>query len=89
MSSVALQGTKVLEDQEIRLSRAIATEGAPATRSSSKITKYTGESTAPEWKDVEPGRAWFLPISCSKRLQRKRQVRDVVSYQGRYLQRPV
>ena len=89
MSSDTLQGTKVLEDREIRLSRTMVAESAPPKRSSSKITKYTGESTAPEWKDDEPGRVLFPLIPCKKRLERKRQIRDVVPHPGRPLQRPV
>ena len=59
MSSVALQGTKVLEDREIRLARVTVTEGTPPKYSLPEITKYTGDSATPEWKDVEPGRVLF------------------------------
>jgi len=78
-----------MEDREIRLSRSMVSEGAPPGHSSTMITKYTGDSTAPEWKDAEPGRVLFPLIHCSKHLGWKRQVRDVVPYQGRYLQLPV
>jgi len=89
LSSVALQGTKVLQDREIRLSRLIISEDAPATQSSSVITKYTGDSTTPNWKDVEPGRVLFPLIFCENRLEPKRQVRDVVPCRDRYLWCPV
>jgi len=88
--SVALQGTKVLEDREIRLARAITAEGSPPQYSFPGITKYTGALAAPEWKDDEPGRVLLFPlIPCEKHLEPKRQVRNVVLYQGRYLQCPV
>ena len=82
MSSVALQGTKVLEDREIRLARSVVTEGSPPTHSYAEITKYTGDLAAPEWKDIEPGRVLFPLVSCEKRSDRKRQVRIVVPCQG-------
>ena len=85
----ALQGTRVLEDREIRLARVITAEGVPPHNASENLTKYTGASATPEWKDVEPGRVLFPLIPCEKCSEPKRQVRDVVPCQGRYLQRPV
>ena len=61
MNSVARQGTKVLEDREIRLVHAMVAEGAPPTHSNAEITKYTGALATPEWKDIEPGRVFIFP----------------------------
>jgi len=64
LSSVALQGTKVLEDREIRFVRTKVTEGAPPQYALPDIVKYTGTSTAPEWLNAEPGRVLFPLIPC-------------------------
>ena len=61
MNFVALQGTQVLEDREIRLNFCSVAEGSPPQWASSPITKYTGALTAPEWEDVEPGRVFNFP----------------------------
>ena len=66
MSSAALQGTKVLEDREIRLIRTITAVGIPPDHVPENITKYTGALVPPEWKDVEPGRVLFPLIPCEK-----------------------
>ena len=61
MNSVALQGTKVLEDREIRLDFSCCTEGAPPQHACQRIIKYTGALAEPEWYDVEPGRVFTFP----------------------------
>jgi len=57
----SMQGTRVLEDREIRFSFRILAEDAPPQHGFSGITKYTGSLTAPEWEDVEPGRVLSFP----------------------------
>jgi len=55
LNFIALQGTKVLEDREVRLAHCTVTgKDAPPKHPFSAITKYTGALAAPEWKDVEP-----------------------------------
>ena len=71
MSSIVLQGTKVLEDREIRLARAIVAEGSPPEHSYPEISKYTGALAAPKWKDVEPGRVLFPLIPLKSAQSRK------------------
>jgi len=82
LSSVALQGTKVLEDREIRLVHSAISLGSPPTHSFPEISKYTGALATPQWKDVEPGRVSFPPVPCETLSERKRQVRNVVQCQG-------
>ena len=56
-----LQGTKVLEDREIRHRFCTVSEDAPPQRISHMISKYTGKAlVSPEWRDVEEG-AVFTP----------------------------
>ena len=52
---IALQGTKVLEDHEIRRSFCYMTKEGPQKRVSKPILKYTGTERAPLWMDVEQG----------------------------------
>ena len=54
-NSFAPQGTKVLEDREIRHSFYWTSEDAPPQHASPGVVKYTGTLTAPEWEDIEPG----------------------------------
>ena len=61
MNLIALQGTKVLEDREIRHGFCIIAEGTPPQRASPGITKYTGALASPKWVDVEPGRVFAFP----------------------------
>ena len=56
-----MQGTKVLEDREIRHSFSLTAEGSPPQSASPGITKYTGALTDPEWEDIEPGRVVCFP----------------------------
>ena len=56
LNPVALQGTKVLEDHEIRHKFCWPSEGAPLQHVSSTVAKYTGSLAAPEWEDVEQGK---------------------------------
>ena len=53
--SITLQGTKVLEYQELRTSYVQVTEGAPLRPTCICVVKYTGTDSAPEWNDIEPG----------------------------------
>jgi len=68
LNSIApAQGTKVLEDREIRLRVGRCAKGAPPQQISPGITKYTGALATPEWKDVEPGRVFSFPLVPRKR----------------------
>ena len=49
------QGTKVLEDREVRHRFSYATEDVLEQQITQKVSKYTGASGAPEWMDTEPG----------------------------------
>jgi len=89
-SIVPAQGTKVLEDREIRLSVGRCAKGAPPRQASSGITKYTGILVTPEWRDAEPGRVFNPPlVPCERRSEPKRKLSNVVSCQCRHLQRSV
>ena len=61
LNPVALQGTKVLEDREIRHGFGWVSEDAPPRYLSPKVVKYTGALAAPEWTDIKQGRLF----SCS------------------------
>ena len=50
-----LQGTKVLEDREIRHHLCFISEGASPQKASPRIVKYTGSLVSPEWEDIENG----------------------------------
>ena len=82
------QGTKVLEDREIRYRRCILSEDAPPQSVSSEIIRYSGTLVYPEWDDVEKG---AVLVRCAQRkvLRANRQVRNVVPCRGRHFQRPV
>ena len=58
---IPLQGTKILEDREVRHSFCVSAKGAPPQHGTARIIKYTGALASPEWKDVEPGSV-FLPL---------------------------
>jgi len=60
-NSIALQGTKILENREIRHRRSATTADTPRKRTFTRIVKYTGSSASPEWEDVEPGRVLSFP----------------------------
>ena len=49
------QGTKVLEDRELRTTLCYVTDGAPQRQASQPVLRYTGTSDTPEWRDTEPG----------------------------------
>ena len=61
MNSIVLQGTKILEDREVRHKRCAVTKHAPQEHTSTRIIKYTGDLASPQWKDVEPGRVFSFP----------------------------
>jgi len=50
-----LQGTKILEDQEVRYSFCYVTEGAPQQQAFQSVLQYIGTRRAPRWMDIEPG----------------------------------
>ena len=52
---IALQGTRVLEDQEIRQGFSYTSKGAPRQQAVRSVIRYTGTLRAPEWMDIEPG----------------------------------
>ena len=70
---IALQGTKVLEDQEIRHGFSKTTEGDPPQYVSPGITKYTGALAAPKWADVEPGRVFSFSWHLVKSTERPKE----------------
>ena len=53
---IIMQNTKVLADHEIRHSFHVTAQGSPPRSCYAGISKYTGDLSAPEWEDVEPGR---------------------------------
>ena len=58
---IVLQGTKVIEDHEIRSSFNVTAEGNPPRSGHARISKYTGTLASPEWMDAEPGRVSRFP----------------------------
>ena len=52
---ITLQGTKVLEDREVRFNLCYTTEGTPQRQALSAVFKYTGARSTPEWIDIERG----------------------------------
>jgi hypothetical protein len=52
---IALQGTRVLEDREIRRPLIYVTGGAPQRQVVSSVIKYTGTLSIPQWMDIEQG----------------------------------
>ena len=61
LNSIALQGTKVLENREIRQTFYRTSEDTPLQHVSPKVVKYTGALVAPEWEDIEPGIVFNFP----------------------------
>jgi hypothetical protein len=49
------QGTKVLEDRELRSSFRYVTYDVPQRRAYRPVFRYTGTRSAPEWMDTERG----------------------------------
>ena len=69
LNSLILQGTKVLEDREIRHSFHCTWEDTPPQHISVRIAKYTGALAAPQWEDVEEGRVFNSPWYLVKALR--------------------
>ena len=69
MDPIVLQGTKVLEDREVRHWFRVSTKGAPPQDASTEIIKYTGALASPEWEDIEPGRVFNFPWYLVKNAQ--------------------
>ena len=84
---IALQGTKISKDREIRHSFCVLREGVPPQRASFVIMKYTGVVFSPKWEDEEPGKAFSFPLY--PRSEPSRQVPNFVPCQGQHLQRTV
>jgi hypothetical protein len=81
---IALQGTKVLEDREVRESFIFVTKDASKRQIIQPVIKYTGTRRAPEWMDLEKGS--FVFNEFVRGTQGKgRQVRDTMQCMGRYL----
>ena len=76
----ALQGTKVLEDREIRHSFCVINEGSPPRSASPGITKYTGALTAPRWDDIEPGRVFCSPWYLVKMTRSEKDSFETLCY---------
>jgi len=72
MNSTGLQGTKVLEDREIRFHCCSVSEDVPPQHISPKIVKYTGTLVAPEWRDIEPGRVFSFSRHSMKSTQSRK-----------------
>ena len=75
-----MQGTKVLEDREIRHNFSRSSEDAPPKHASPGITKYTGAFENPEWKDVEPGRVFTFPWYLVKSAQSPKDKFETLCY---------
>ena len=58
LNSIDPQGTKILEDREIRHGFCWTSEDTPPQEASPRIVKYTGSLVSPEWEDVEKGTAF-------------------------------
>jgi len=56
------QGTKILDNREIRRRYSVSTKDTPPQHCSSYIVKYTGALTSPEWKDVDLCRVFSLSL---------------------------
>ena len=52
---IPLQGTKVLEDREVRTTFRFVNYDAPEEQASMPILRYTGTHSSPEWTDIERG----------------------------------
>jgi len=61
LNSIALQGTRILEEREIRCELCMVAEDAPPQHTSSRFVKYTGDLALPVWEDVELGRVFGFP----------------------------
>ena len=82
---ITLQGTKVLEDHEVRRNFSYITEGAPQLQAFQSVVKYTGEQSAPRWMDIEKGNVFGFSDNFVRSLKSSRQVRDAVQCTGRSL----
>ena len=59
--SIVLQGTRILEEREIRCELCMVDEDAPPQHTNSRFVKYTGDLASPVWEDAEPGRVFGFP----------------------------
>lgn len=50
---MAIQGTKVMENREIRTRIHVVREGAPAGDVLAQIVRYDGKKSEPRWMDIE------------------------------------
>jgi len=80
LNFIVPQGTKVLEDREIRRSFYETTEGAPAQHVLPKILKYTGTPAALKWKDEEQGRTLNFPWYFVKSAQSQTEKFETLCY---------
>ena len=80
MDCFALQGTKVLEDREIRHGFCVLNEGSPPQSAWAGITKFTGDLTSPEWEDVEPGSVFCFPWQLVKMTRSKKDKFETLCY---------
>ena len=69
LDPIPLQGTKILEDREVRHRFYVSAKGAPPQHGTVKIIKYTGTLATPEWKDADPGRVFGFPCYLIKSAQ--------------------
>ena len=79
LNFIALQGTKVLENREIR-STFHVTEDVPPQHALPGIAKYTGNLTEPGWKDVDPGRVFSFPSYLVKSAQNPKDMFETLCY---------
>jgi len=66
---IALQGTRILEEREIRCELCMVAEDAPPQHTNSRFVKYTGDLALPVWEDAEPGRVFSFPWYLVKNAQ--------------------
>lgn len=83
--AVETQGTKVLEDKEIRTTMHEIRESISGEDIVGRISRYDGSLSEPKWTDVEPSKiSKLIPLSTSPHSRSERQVRDPVSCDRRH-----
>ncbi|KAF9650935.1 hypothetical protein BDM02DRAFT_1001660 [Thelephora ganbajun] len=63
-NSIASQGTKVLEDHEVRPRFQYATEDAPQRQAFRSVVRFTGAHSVPQWVDIERDKLETLQYIC-------------------------
>ena len=60
-----IQGTKVLEDREIRMRMDVIGEGAPRSDVMVAVIKYDGDQKEPQWIDFQRGTVFDSVMICT------------------------